>query len=287
MKAIILAGGRSSRLYPATQVSSKQLLPIYDKPMVYYPLSTILSVGLREVLLITTPSEEPLFRRLLGDGGQWGISIQYAIQPKPEGIAQAFLIGESFIGNESVCLILGDNIFYGQGLSSFLREGVAQEGATIFSYFVSDPERYGVVVFDEVGNPVDIVEKPQEAISHHAIVGCYFYDNRVVEFAKKLQPSSRGELEITDVNRLYLKEQCLQVKKLGRGIAWLDTGTPGSMLEAANFIRTLEHRQGLKIGCPEEIAWRMGFISTSQLETLAKSLLKSGYGEYLLSLLNE
>lgn len=285
MKAIILAGGSSSRLYPATHVTSKQLLPIYDKPMVYYPLSTLLLAGFRDILLISTPTEESLFKQLLGDGKQWGISIQYAIQPKPEGIAQAFLIAESFIGQESVCLILGDNIFYGHGLDNLLIESRQQPGATIFSYFVSDPERYGVVLFDESGNPTDIVEKPKQPTSHQAVVGCYFYDNRVIEFAKTLTSSWRQELEITDINRLYLQDGSLRVKKLGRGIAWLDTGTPGSMLEAANFIRTLEHRQGLKTGCPEEIAWRKGFINASQLEELAKPLCKSGYGEYLLSLL--
>ncbi len=286
MKAIILAGGLSSRLYPATYIFSKQLLPIYDKPMIYYPLSTILSAGLREILLISTPAEQPLFKQLLGNGEQWGISIEYAIQPKPEGIAQAFLIGESFIGTDSVCLILGDNIFYGQGLEKLLIESTQQSGATIFSYFVSNPERYGVVTFDEAGNPADIIEKPTNPSSHHAVVGCYFYDNQVIEFAKNLKLSWRAELEVTDINRLYLQTQKLRVKKLERGTAWLDTGTPTSMLEAANFIRTLEKRQGLKIGCPEEIAWRMGFIDSAQLAALAKPLIKSGYGEYLLSLLN-
>jgi glucose-1-phosphate thymidylyltransferase len=286
MKAIILAGGLSSRLYPATYIFSKQLLPIYDKPMIYYPLSTILSAGLREILLISTPAEQSLFKQLLGNGEQWGISIEYAIQPKPEGIAQAFLIGESFIGTDSVCLILGDNIFYGQGLEKLLIESTQQSGATIFSYFVSNPERYGVVTFDEAGNPVDIIEKPTNPSSHHAVVGCYFYDNQVIEFAKNLKLSWRAELEITDINRLYLQTQKLRVKKLERGTAWLDTGTTTSMLEAANFIRTLEKRQGLKIGCPEEIAWRMGFIDSTQLAALAKPLIKSGYGEYLLSLLD-
>ena len=285
MKAIILAGGLSSRLYPATHIFSKQLLPIYDKPLIYYPLSTLLLAGLRDILLISTPAEQSLFKQLLGNGEQWGISIEYATQPKPEGIAQAFLVGESFIGSESVCLILGDNIFYGHGLENLLIESKKFSGATIFSYFVSTPERYGVVVFDEAGNPVDIVEKPKSPSSNQAIVGCYFYDNRVIEFAKTLKPSWRQELEITDINRLYLKDQSLCIKKLGRGTAWLDTGTPDSMLEAANFIRTLEHRQGLKIGCPEEIAWRMGFIDAAQLEVLAQPLLKSGYGQYLLSLL--
>lgn len=285
MKAIILAGGLSSRLYPATHIFSKQLLPIYDKPLIYYPLSTLLLAGLKDILLISTPGEQSLFKQLLGNGEQWGISIEYATQPKPEGIAQAFLVGESFIGTESVCLILGDNIFYGQGLENLLIESKKSSGATIFSYFVSNPERYGVALFDEAGNPVDIVEKPKNPSSHQAIVGCYFYDNRVIEFAKTLKPSWRQELEITDINRLYLKDQSLCIKKLGRGTAWLDTGTPDSMLEAANFIRTLEHRQGLKIGCPEEIAWRMGFIDAAQLEALAKPLLKSGYGQYLLALL--
>lgn len=287
MKAIILAGGLGSRLYPATSVSSKQLLPIYDKPMIYYPLSTLLSAGFRNILVISTPSEQASFQRLFADGQQWGISIEYATQSKPEGIAQAFLIGESFIGSDPVCLMLGDNIFYGQGLASMLHESINQEGATIFSYFVSDPKRYGVVAFDSTGRPTDIIEKPENPPSHQAVVGCYFYDNAVIEFAKTLKLSARGELEITDLNRLYLKNQKLYVKKLGRGIAWLDTGTPTSMLEAANFIRTLEHRQGLKIGCPEETAWRMGFIDSVQLEALAKPLVKSGYGEYLLALLND
>lgn len=287
MKAIILAGGLGSRLYPATNIASKQLLPIYDKPLIYYPLSTLLSAGIREILVITTQMEQDLFKRLLGNGEQWGITIEYAIQTRPEGIAQAFLIGESFIGNGSVCLILGDNIFYGQGLPNILRESIHQSGATIFSYFVSDPERYGVVAFNDQGEPIDIIEKPANPPSNQAIVGCYFYDNQVIEFARSLKMSQRNELEITDINILYLKQQQLNVKSLGRGIAWLDTGTPSSMLEAANFIRTLEHRQGLKIGCPEEIAWRMGFIDAAQLEKLAKPLLKSGYGEYLLALINE
>jgi glucose-1-phosphate thymidylyltransferase, short form len=285
MKAIILAGGLGSRLHPATQVISKQLLPLYEKPMIYYPLSTLLSIGLRDILVITTPGEAALFKQLLGDGSQWGISIRYAAQPHPEGIAQAFLIAQSFIETDSVCLILGDNIFYGHGLANTLMTAIEQPGATIFSYRVSDPERYGVVVLDDAGNPVDIVEKPSQPLSDQAIVGCYFYDHQVVELAKELTFSSRGELEITDINRAYLAKQCLCVKPLGRGIAWLDTGTPDSLLEAANFIRILEHRQGLKIGCPEEIAWRMGFIDSMQLESLAKPLLKSGYGHYLLSLL--
>ncbi|RDI44796.1 glucose-1-phosphate thymidylyltransferase RfbA [Aquicella lusitana] len=286
MKGIILAGGLGTRLYPATRPISKQLLPIYDKPMVYYPLCTLMLAGIRDILVITTPHELSLFQQLLGDGSQWGISLAYATQQYPEGIAQAFIIGENFIGNDSVCLILGDNILYGDGLSEKL-QSVAQlnSGATIFGYYVSNPQRYGVICFNEANQPVEIIEKPATPASNYAVIGLYFYDNKVIEIAKQLSPSSRGELEITDVNRFYLLQKKLRVEKLGRGIAWLDTGTHKSMLDAANFIYVLEQRQGLKIGSPEEIAWRMGFITTEELETLAETQIKSGYGAYLLDLI--
>lgn len=285
MKGIILAGGLGTRLYPATRPISKQLLPIYDKPMVYYPLCTLMSAGIRDILIITTPHELYMFEQFLGNGSQWGISITYAPQAKPGGIAQAFLVGEAFIDNDNVCLILGDNILYGDGLSEKLQLAASQTtGATIFGYYVSDPERYGVVVFDEAGKPVDIVEKPREPLSPYAVIGLYFYDNDVVSIAKSLKPSARGELEITDVNRFYLQQKNLTVTKLSRGVAWLDTGTHKSLLDAANFIYVLEQRQGLKIGSPEEIAWRMHYINANQLERLADSQMKSGYGEYLMSL---
>lgn len=285
MKGILLSGGLGTRLYPATHSISKQLLPIYDKPMIYYPLSTLMLAGIQDILVITTPHEAHLFKQLLGDGAQWGIHIRYASQPEPKGIAQALLIGEDFIGDDSVCLVLGDNILYGEGIAQLLQQSAQQEnGATIFGYYVSDPERYGVIHFDDEDNPVDIVEKPAKPLSNYAAIGIYFYDNDVVNIAKQLTPSARGELEITDVSRAYLKQNRLRVNKFGRGVAWLDTGTHSSLLEAANFIQILEHRQGLKIGCPEEVAWRMNYIDTVQLHALAKPLLKSGYGQYLLGL---
>lgn len=286
MKGIILAGGMGTRLYPSTRSISKQLLPVYDKPMIYYPLCTLMQAGMREILIITTPHELPMFQELLGDGSQWGISLSYAPQPKPEGIAQAFLIGEEFIGSDSVCLILGDNILYGDGLSEKLRHAAEQKsGATIFGYYVSDPERYGVIVFDKHDHPVDIIEKPSTFSSHYAVIGLYFYDNDVIEIAKQLKPSARGELEITDVNKHYLHQKKLHVEKFGRGTAWLDTGTHKSLLDAANFIYVLEQRQGLKIGSPEEVAWRTGLIAVDQFEALAATQIKSGYGEYLLDLI--
>lgn len=286
-KGIILAGGHGTRFYPATRSISKQLLPVYDKPMIYYPLSTMMMTGIREILLVTLPHELDLFKRLLGDGSQWGVKLEYATQKTPRGIAEAFIIGESFIGSDSVCLMLGDNILYGEGIASMLQEASSQQqGGTIFGYYVKDPERYGVVYFDQAGNPYDIIEKPKQPESHYAAIGLYFYDNAVIDVAKKLQPSDRGELEITDISRHYLKQKKLTVKKLSRGTAWLDTGTPVSWLEASNFIQILEHRQGLKIGCVEEVAWRMGYINNTQLSQLAEPLLKSGYGQYMMQLMD-
>ncbi|BBL74224.1 glucose-1-phosphate thymidylyltransferase RfbA [Methylomagnum ishizawai] len=286
IKGIILAGGSGTRLHPLTHVVSKQLLPVYDKPMIYYPLSVLMLAEIRDILIITTPHDAPMFRHLLGDGQQWGINLQYAEQPRPEGLAQAFIIGKDFVGNDRSSLILGDNIFYGHGLQQVLRNAAEREtGATVFGYWVKDPERYGVAEFDPEGRVINLVEKPKHPKSNYAVTGLYFYDNQVVDMAAELKPSHRGELEITDINKIYLEKNQINVEKLGRGTAWLDTGTHDSLLQASNFIQTIEERQGLKICCPEEIAWNHGWIGVDELERQAGLLSKNSYGEYLLRLL--
>jgi len=287
-KGIILAGGSGTRLYPVTQAISKQLLPVYDKPMIFYPLSVLMLAGIREVLVINTPHEQSMFRRLLGDGSQWGIRIEYAVQPSPDGLAQAFLIGRDFINGQSSCLILGDNIFYGHGLTEMLQRACARErGATVFGYWVRDPERYGVAEFDGDNRVIGLEEKPAKPKSNYAVTGLYFYDERVCDFAANLKPSARGELEITDLNRCYLEEGSLMLEQLGRGYAWLDTGTHESMMDAGNYIATVENRQGLKVCCPEEIAFQNGWIDAQQVRELAKPLAKTGYGQYLLQMIGQ